>query len=419
MKYLLTLLSLVYLTTQAQENRILTDDIRSLRTTAYDDPLLPPIVEQRKPWQILIDFDQLSHDYHRYIYHIDLCNADWTKNEEVFESDYLSGLNDQPIEDFEKSFNTTQIYTHYALTLPSDQTRLLLAGNYRVSIYDEDNDEQPVATAEFCIADPRLNITATLTGNTDTDINGAHQQLGFAMSYGGITIADPTRELHTVVVQNRRQDMRIVNPRPTYLKSNALEYVHHRDLIFPAGNEYRKFEILDIQKPGMNIDHIRWYEPYHYATLFEDTPMCNYVYDEDQNGASWIRNEDDEDNATTCEYLWVNFTLKAPRQPHPVYVCGSWTNSTYDPECLMTYNEQEGCYEASIYLKQGYYNYQYRTLTGKTVTDERGNTIPQGTTQALDGNFYETDNEYIILVYHRPPTARTDKLVGYKVVRSQ
>ena len=54
-----------------------------------------------------------------------------------------------------------------------------------------------------------------------------------------------------------------------------------------------------------------------------------------------------------------------------------------------------------------------------TVTDERGNTIPQGTTQALDGNFYETDNEYIILVYHRPPTARTDKLVGYKVVRSQ
>ena len=81
MKYLLTLLSLVCLTTQAQENRILTDDIRSLRTTAYDDPLLPPIVEQRKPWQILIDFDQLSHDYHRYIYHIDVFNADCTKNE--------------------------------------------------------------------------------------------------------------------------------------------------------------------------------------------------------------------------------------------------------------------------------------------------------------------------------------------------
>lgn len=399
----------------AQECRVMKDDIRSLRVVAYDDPLLPPIVERSKRWTLSIDFDELSHEYHRYVYHVDLCNADWSVNEEVFESDFLTGLNDQPIEDFDKSFNTTQLYTHYTLSLPNENVRLRLSGNYRVSIYDDDDrDDGPVATAEFCLVDQKMNISAEVSGNTDIDFNDSHQQLSMVISYGQVHVDDPSREIHTVVMQNRRQDMRLVDVRPNYLRNTSMEYTHNRALIFPAGNEFRKFELLDMNKPGMNIDHIRWFDPYFYVNLFEDTAVRNYVYDEDQNGASWIRNEDDEDNNTTCEYAWVNFSLKADKQPSDVYVCGNWTNGTYDDLARMTYNKETGLYEASIYLKQGYYNYQYRTAEGQKVTDERGENIVRGTTTGTDGNFYQTENEYIILVYHRAPTSRTDDLVGYR-----
>lgn len=399
MRHLLLIIYMVCVATTvgAQECRTRVDDIRSLRVVAYDDAVLPPVVERRGGWSVAIEFDEMSHEYHRYRYHIDLCNADWTVNDELFESDYLSGLNDQPLEDYEKSFNTTQLYTHYRLRLPNRETRLRLSANYRVSIYDEDDDEEPVATAEFCLYTSRMSIMAEATGNTDTDFNGAHQQLAMNIGYGTVPVTDYRRELHTVVVQNRRADQRRADLTPSYQKGNGLEYTHHRDLIFTAGNEYHKFELLDVRKPGLGIDHVRWLDPYYYVSLFDDTPPSSYVYDEDQNGASVIRNEDNADNATTCEYVWVTFTLKAPEQQEPVYVCGTWTNGALDPAALMTYNPEAAQYEASLYLKQGYYNYQYRTPT-----------------RCLDGDFYETENEYLILVYHRAPTGRYDELVGYR-----
>ena len=44
-----------------------------------------------------------------------------------------------------------------------------------------------------------------------------------------------------------------------------------------------------------------------------------------------------------------------------------------------------------------------------------GNQI--GQTAPSAGNFYETENEYLILVYHRPFGGRYDKLVGMSSVK--
>ncbi|MBQ7571560.1 MAG: DUF5103 domain-containing protein, partial [Bacteroidaceae bacterium] len=160
-------------------------------------------------------------------------------------------------------------------------------------------------------------------------------------------------------------------------------------------------ELLDVNKPGLNIDHVRWYEPYHHATLFADQPARNYVYDEDQDGAFVMRNDnDDEDDATTSEYLWVHFTLQTgqPIGGGDIYLYGQWCNGPLDPQCRMQWNEETHQYEAAVYLKQGYYNYQYIQENGPSP----------------DGNFFQTENEYIILVYHRPQGGRYDKLVGYQ-----
>lgn len=390
----------------AQQSKVFTDNIRSLQLSVDGDRMAAPILEMGKHQHLSIEFDEMSHDYHRLVYHIQHCNADWTETEGLFESDYLSGFNDQPIEDYENSFNTTQLYTHYRLNLPNSETRMRLSGNYRVQIFDDDERNEPLLQAEFCIVEPTMSINASVSGNTDIDFNQSHQQVTYSVAYGANRVIDPQRELHTVVMQNRRQDNKVVDLKPNIQKANGIEFTYRRELIFPAGNEFHKFELLDVQKPGMNIDNMRWYEPFYHATLYADRPARNYVYDEDQNGGFIMRTDnDDEQDDITCEYVWVHFTLQVP-QPFAdgdVYVYGQWSNGSFDPACRMEWNEAAKQYEAAVYLKQGYYNYMYL----------------QEKSEAPDGNFYETENEYIILVYHRPQGGRYDRLVGYRVMNTR
>ncbi|MBR0361092.1 MAG: DUF5103 domain-containing protein [Paraprevotella sp.] len=405
---LITFLALL-LQAKAQRNEILDEQLHTLQVIANDDPLLPPIIKMGAGNHIEISFDEFSHEYHRYIYRVEHCNADWSMSSEVFESDYLNGFNDRPIEDYEKSFNTTMLYTHYAVRIPNEDISLKISGNYKVTIFNDEGDEPiPVIVACFSIVEPSVGIGVNISSNTDIDFNKSHQQVNFSINYGNTNIIDPHRELKTVVMQNRRTDNCVFNPRPNIQTMKKIEYTHRRELIFPAGNEYRKFEILDVHIPTLNVDLMQWFDPYYHATLFTDLPGRNYIYDQDQNGAFVIRNSDDYDNATTSDYIFTHFSLQSPQIPGgDIYINGAWTNNHFSAPYKMSYNREKQMYEATLLLKQGYYNYHYLFVPNGS---EKGNSGP------TDGNFYETENEYIILVYHRPTGGRYDKLVGYQRV---
>ncbi|MCF0198365.1 MAG: DUF5103 domain-containing protein [Bacteroidaceae bacterium] len=388
---------------KAQQSRVCCEQIKSLQVVVDNDETLPPIVELGKRQVVSIDFDELSHDYHRYVYHVQHCEANWEESTEIFESDYLAGFNDQPIEEYENSFNTTQLYTHYHLEFPNENTRLLLSGNYRVQVFDDDDRDEPVLEAEFCVASPEMSVMVNVSSNTDIDFNDRHQQLSVALNYGSRKVVDPMRELHVVMMQNRSQHHRVVDAEPNIRKSTGLEWSHCKSLIFPAGNEFHKFELLDIHKPGLNVDKVRWLEPEYHTFIYPDRVARNYVTDEDQNGAFVLRTTDGDDDVEG-EYTWVHFFLQCDeRLEDDVFVNGQWAGAFPDESCKMEWDEAAGCYEACILLKQGYYNYQYLYADGT----------------AVDGNFYQAENEYIVLVYHRAQGARYDALVAYAVVQSE
>ena len=409
MKKITVLLSLLCCASAitAQRHEILDRQLHTLQVVVNDDPLLPPIMNLGGGNHLEIGFDEFSHEYHCYIYKVEHCNADWSPSTEIFESDYMNGFNGEPIEDYEKSFNTTVLYTHYSLRIPNENISLKLSGNYKLTVYNDEGDEPvPVLTACFSLVEPGVGIGATVSTNTDIDFNKSHQQVDFSVNYGLVKVIDPHRELKNVIMQNRRWDNCVVNPKPNIQAANKIEFTHNRQLIFPAGNEYHKFEILDVHIPTLNVDRMEWFDPYYHATLYPNQTARNYLYDEDQNGAFIIRNSDDEDVATTCDYVFTHFTLKSPQLPGgEVYLNGEWTYNRFIPEYRMTYNRETQAYEATALLKQGYYNYNYLFVPdGET----------QGNSGRTDGNFYETENEYIILVYHRPNGGRYDKLVGYR-----
>ena len=412
-KTLLILLSLILVkNVSAQRNEIYDRGIASLQVVAGQQWLSLPIIKLGSHGpneRINISFDDLTHTYHRYVYRIEHCEADWTVSDQLFSSDYIEGFQDgNTIDDIVESINTNTLYTHYSLQIPNEQCSLKMSGNYKLTVYDENDGDRPMFTACFMVIEPAMGVALDVTTNTDIDINKAHQQVSMQVNYGGINVTDPMSQIKTVIMQNRRWDNAKVNPRPQYIMPDGLKWEHNRDLIFQAGNEYHKYEILDVDHPSMGIDRIVWdgndYQVYPYVC----TPRPNYLYDEDANGAFYIRNSDNIENDISSEYVYVHYTLKTPQRfAGDIYVNGAWTNDQFTPEYLMTYNEINKCYTATIRQKQGYYSYQYVLVDVNGVSQA----VPS------EGSFYQTENKYQALVYYRGRGERTDRLVGYEEVQ--
>lgn len=250
------LLSFCTLTAGAQRNEIKSDRIATLQVVAGDDWLSPPVITLGGEDAITISFDDMTHEYHRYAYRIEHCEADWTTSDALFTSDYCEGFNDgNTIEDVKNSTNTNILYTHYRLKIPNERCNIKMSGNYRVTIYD-DNTSEEVATACFMVVDQRVGLQLEATTNTDIDTNGSHQQIEMKINYAGLKVNNPRLEIKTVVMQNGRWDNAVINAEPQYIMADGLQWTHNKQLIFNGGNEYRKFETLDVSHATMGLESV-------------------------------------------------------------------------------------------------------------------------------------------------------------------
>ena len=311
-------------------NHIYSPRIQTVTSIVNGDWLNRPVMDMGKDDVLEIGFDELSHTYHRLVYRIEHCEADWSPSEGLFESEWLAGFNDNPIEDYQNSINTTVLYTHYKLTSPNDRCSLRMSGNYRLTVYDEDNDDERLLDVEFYVVEPLMTVGMEVTTNTDIDHNNRHQQLSMTVNYNTLRVTDIDNEIHTVVMQNWREDQARVNIRPNYINNKGLSWQHNKALIFEGGNEYHKFEVLDVSHPTMGIERITWDGECYQAYPFTATVRKNYLTDVDADGAFYIRNSDRTEIDYTCEYVWVNYTLQAPYSGD-LYIHGLWTTARILP----------------------------------------------------------------------------------------
>ncbi len=388
----------------AQRHEVLSPRIASLQVTAGDDWQSMPIITLGQETPIVISFDDLTHEYHRYSYRLEHCEADWTISDQLFDSDFCIGFSSgNTIDDFEQSTGVNQLYTHYQLQIPNRKCQLKMSGNYRLTVYDEQNDNTEMFKAYFMVVEPTMHVGLNMTTNTDADINGRHQQLEMRLNYGGTKVTEPTTQIKSVVLQNGRWDNAVVNSQPQYDMGDGLQWSHDRDFIFNGGNEYRKFEMLDVTHTTMGLESISWDGKMYHAFIWTDEPRPSYVYDEDADGAFALRNSDNIENDTQSEYIMTHFRLKSPRLSGDVYLNAAWTNDRFLPQYKMQWNDDTQQYEAELWLKQGYYSYQYLLMQ------------PDGgvTPVPSEGNFYQTQNSYQALIYYKGNGERADRLVAY------
>lgn len=394
-------------TARAQQSGVYVNNLKSLRVLVNDEWDSEPVMLLHGGQYVNIVFDDMQHTYVRRTYTITHCNADWTQSE-LLESEYMDGFNGQPIDGYEPSLSSSSIYNHYSLRIPNEDVRLKVTGNYRVDIF-EDGDPEPVATACFSVMEQHVGIDITVSSNTDIDTYKNHQQVSFNVNYSTYHVNHPEQELLPVVLQNRRWDNHVSGLRPTYLQVSTLIFNHNRSLIFPAGNEYRRMEILDEYVPTMRVESVQYEAPNYHAYIMTDEQRTHYIYDQDQDGRYVVRNGDNVDNETESEYIITHFRLEMPQlSGGELYLHGDLTNGRFSEEYRMEYNLMEHAYELVIPLKQGSYNYQYLFVPdGSTV----------GSTSETEGDFYQTENEYSVYVYHRPFGERYDHLVGFNKIK--
>ncbi len=408
-------LNAVPLSAQPGHTPLIADNIKTLRMTVDGDADRIPIIALDGSETLEVSFDDLTHEYHRYTYRITHCDYAGAPTTALFESDYVSAVADnEVIDDYQPSLNTTVAYNHYRFTLPNAHVRPLLCGNYRLTVYTEDEEGEPVPVIEtyFGVVDRKVAISLSVSGDTEIDRYAAHQQLTMRIDCGSLVLRDAANEVKALVMQNRRTDRMVMAPEPTSQSAGLLRWDHDRDLIFPAGNEYRKMEMRSTRYPGMHTASMRWDDPYYRCQVTPDEPRRNYLYDEDRDGLSLVACDESSDPDTEADYVMTRFTLVSPPlADHRVYVNGRWTIGGLVKPYEMTYHAEAGAYVADVLLKLGYYNYQYLAVTS---TDARQLI---GETGLIEGDYHQTENEYDVIAYYRPTGARYWQLVGYVTPR--
>lgn len=386
--------------------RVFDERIKSLQVRLDGDDFAPAIAILGSNDRIRIDFDHLAEDREYFRYSLTHCNASWVPSGLV-DSEFLDGFNEGTIDNYDFSRGTTVHYVHYTLTIPNEQVNPRLSGNYLLKIYREDDPDTPLLQCRFMMSEQTAPVRVGASSQTDIDYNKSHQQLSVTIDTEQGHIDDPFNDLIVILNQNGRLDNETALRQPLKMQGTSVVYEHQQPLIFEAGNEYRRFEIVSDTYPGMGVAEIEYFDPYYHYRLNTDQRRDDesYSYDQTQHGRYFIREYNSANSDTEADYGVVHFTLDYPDTPGAmIFLDGDFTQRRFDDNARMQYNPATGLYERAMLLKQGAYNYQYLIVPAGAK---------RGFTDRVEGDKYQTINEYTVRVYHRRKGERYDRLIGF------
>jgi len=375
------------------------NDIKTITFGSQKERSILPIINLNE--RIYLEFDVLNNLEEDFYYVIEHFDYDWTPSR-LMKSEYLDGMDNLRIFDYENSFNTYQIYSHYRLQIPNQQTRLKVSGNYLIKIFDENDDI--VFSRKFMLMEQQLGVGVQIKRSRNVALINETQTVDFSIKSNNLNLNNPAETVQTVVIQNNNLKTAIYGLKPQYILGNELVYRYNDNSLFWGGNEYLFFENKDVRMANLGVQYIDLQELYHsYLYTDIDRSSRKYTYNPDINGGFKVTVLDREDPSIEADYTYIHFSLLAEEfLDKSVYVYGGYNNFSITDDNKMIFNPEKGVYELSMLLKQGFYNYKY-------VVVDRDDTLLEG---AISGNFDETENNYKVIVYYRDLGARYDKIIG-------
>lgn len=353
--------------------------------------------------RLVLSFDDINGNEEDYYYKITHHNFDWSESD-LSKGEYLDGFDDVRIETYENSLNTLQLYSHYSLAIPNRETRgVRKSGNYLISIYNDEG--QLVFTRKFMVVEDQVGVGVEIKRSRDFKYIDSKQSVQFTINSNNQPLINPKQSVKTLVLQNSNLKTAITDLKPQYTLGSELIYRYDQRSSFWAGNEFFNFDTKEARVANNGIRYIEQndlFDHYLYTKLSRaDKP---YTYYPDINGNFVVRALYTENQAIEAEYIRMHFALKYYEDigDKEIHIYGNFNNWTIDESTYMKYDEETDTFRNTRLFKQGFYNYRF-------VVVDRDGSIDQG---AIGGNFWQTENDYTVLVYYRGPGERYDRIIG-------
>lgn len=387
-------------------------NIKTPQLFVYGNQLAYPIINLNSRDQLELHFDDLDADVKSYSYTFQLCNADWAPAI-ISEFDFIRGFTQMRISEYRLSSIALTKYTHYQALLPDQNCSPTRSGNYILKVFLNGDTSQLAFTRRFLVLDNGVNIAAQILQPFDPQFSHSHQKLQLNVNTRTLNVSNPLQQIKLCVLQNYRWENAINNIQPTFYSGNNFQYNRDDDFIFPGGAEWRWLDLqsnLRYQSDRVQRGVYGKTSTDIYSKPDRDRSRLPYYYYKDYNGMFYIQTTESINPYWQTDYATVHFSF-APTDniPFPdkdIYITGKLTDYKVNDSTKMNFNAERGMYEASVFLKQGFYNYAYVTIDRK---DPQRNLSFEFT----EGNHQETENDYIILVYYRDLGGRADQLVGF------
>ena len=349
-----------------------------------------------------LSFDDLDADNKEYQYKIEHMTHDW-KPSNLTSNQYIDGFDENEIINITNSFNTLQPYTHYSVNIPNQNTIITKSGNYLISVL---NDNYEVVFTRRCVFyEDITTVGVAVFRSRDTKSNNQKQTVQFTINHQNLIINNPSQEINISLFQNHNWNTAINNLQPQFIKPQQLVYNHILKTNFWGGNEFLNFDSKHLRNTSLNIAKTERKELYH-SYLYTNEQRVNkiYTYAPDINGQFVVRTLEANNSKTEADYSIVHFSLEAfePFEDKEVFIYGAFNNYQLTDENKLKYDPVNELYEASIKFKQGFYNYNYATLNNDKIVN----------LNEIDGSFYQTENEYTVIVYYKPFGEIYDRVIG-------
>jgi hypothetical protein len=399
------LLLFFFVSATAQEAQTEIDPPYNIKTVSFvqNGNNVVPILELGSSFQF--EFDDLFGNEANYYFDITHCDYNW-KPTDIPKTDYISGMDNQRITDYQNSFNTLQVYSHYKLSFPNQFTsQLRISGNYILKILNE--DKEVVLSRKFILYENSATVAAQVKRSRNLSNIDHKQNLDFTIASNDIVFQTPLQSIKVLLLQNGDFSTGIKDVAPQYTIGNQMVYKYDKETQFWAGNEFLYFENKDIRTASNNVGRVGSNNDIYSSYLYTNQARANQIYtlNQDVNGNFVVKNINASNNDIEADYAWVYFSLSAPtfRLNKDIYITGMFNNYSLSTAYKMDYNETKGLYEKAVMIKQGFTNFQYKIADKKGIIDYEN---------AIDGNFYQTENEYTILVYYKESTDRYQRVIG-------
>jgi hypothetical protein len=401
----------------AQEpDMVLMPNIKTAKLFQQNNQTGYPIINLDGSDLLELHFDDMEGRVKNYFYTYQLCDVDWKPvNLSVF--DYLKGFTQARMTQYRVSAIAYAKYIHYQAVLPERNCVPSKSGNYLLKVFLDGDTSKLAFTKRLLVLDNKASVAAQILQPFNAQLFRTHQKVQFSVNKTQLNVINPQQQIKVVILQNFRWDNARRNIQPTFIRSNMLEFNTENDCLFPAGKEYRWADLRSFRFSSDRVSKKVYTRDEQSVQLVNDGVRAQqrFINFRDYNGFYFVDNTDNANPWWQSDYADVTFTfVPSGNQPYPnkrVFIMGELTGNNVHDTAAMNYNAEKGVYEKTISLKQAYYSYTY-------VTKDAKNRYAVAETQETDGDNWETENDYTVLIYYRSLAGRHDELVGVTTVNS-